>query len=150
MSLDPAFTAPAIARRVPLPHARVVLDDARDILRRALAEQPRDRAFRPGPLDSDDVAAAADSVETWTAVVQIHERAARLAPPMREMTLEDRVEPGVVALEFTDGPLVTPCTVRDQYGDEHELTDVAWQSAVEGGLWFATVTVATPTTGDHP
>lgn len=77
MTNDPAYTASALARRVPLPHARVVLDVAQDMLRTALAEQPRDRAFHSGPLDSPQVIIAADHVEVWRGVVALHERATR-------------------------------------------------------------------------
>ena len=76
MTHDPAYTAAALARRVPLPHARVVLDVAQDMLRTALAEQPHDRAWRDGP----QVIVAADNVEVWRGVVGIHERAARSLP----------------------------------------------------------------------
>lgn len=79
MTDGPAYTAAALARRVPLPHARVVLDVAQDMLRTALAEQPRDRAWRDGPLDSPQVIVAADNVEVWRGVIALHERAARVA-----------------------------------------------------------------------
>ena len=74
MGFDPSFATQVIAARVPVAHARAVLDAARTTLHRALAEQPRDRAWRPGPLDSREVLAANDSVERWSAVVALHER----------------------------------------------------------------------------